>query len=175
MRARYSYYYKMIKMKTTIKFPQSIITQKTAPTKIATLIAVVLISIVLIISVFFVDYDTYPILSTTLILAALTGFILSAILPLTLKQAVHTQSNSPVICKIIYFKESKLSDVLAAAANSWDEIPAIAEGGKGVSMKIELVCTKDKSFAAYQIFKYIPYDYVVYNPIVYLNNNELPC
>lgn len=161
-------------MKTTIEFPENIITTQINRSKVATIATLIIVSAILIISTNFVDYDTHSTTSTIMISCAIAGIIASAIMSMSLKHAVLAKSNSPLVCKTIDFNESKHIEIaVVAAENRWSEIPSIAKDSSGVSMKIEVVYSKDKSFGAYQIFKYVPHSYEPCSEIIYISGDNI--
>ncbi len=161
-------------MKTTIKLPENIISTKINPLRVATIATLIVASVVLIILNSFIDYDTHSTVSAIIISGAIAGIIASAIMSMSLKHKVLIKSNSPLVCKTIDFNESKHIEIeIYAAENKWAEIPSIAKDSSGVSMKIEVIYSKDMCFGAYQIFKYVPHIYEPCSEIIYISSDNI--
>lgn len=157
-------------MKTTIKLPKNITSTEINSTKVAILSAVIIVTIMLFVSTAMIDFDSYSTLSSMMICAAIVGVIASGIMSCSLKHDVLTATHSPIMCKSIEFKESLYLEVQEAAVdNNWSKVKLLARESYGTAMMIEFVYSKDKRFAAYQIFKYVPHIYEPCGDIVYLD------
>ncbi|MFR9650853.1 MAG: hypothetical protein SNG35_02365 [Rikenellaceae bacterium] len=160
-------------MKTTIKFPNGLVESGYNSTLVSLLVSIIATGIMLIISYNLIDFEDDTIISTLIISGVLATIIAAAILSFQLKQTILASNGSPLICKTIEFKESEYIEVRESIADKrWSEIKNVINRECGVAMKMELVYTKDKSFAAYQFFKYVPHSFEPCSEVVYLDKDS---
>ncbi len=160
-------------MKTTINFPKGLVERQYNATVASALITIIVIGIMLILSYNLIDFQENKLISTLIICGILASIIAATTLSFSLKRAVLASNEAPLICKTIEFKESKLEKIHAAVAkDQWSQIEELGKYGAGISMKIELVYTKDNSFAAYQYFKYVPHSFEPCSEIIYLDKES---
>lgn len=161
-------------MKTTIKFPENLISTQINSTKVAMMCSIIVVTLMLFISTVLIDFDSHQTLSSMMICAGIFGVIASGLISLSLKHEVLTATHSPLVCRSIEFKESAYDDVLEAATeNRWTAVEFISKDSVGGVMKIELVYSTDKSFAAYQVFKYVPHNFESCSDILYINKEHI--
>ncbi len=161
-------------MKTDIKFPENIITNRVHSSKVALLITIITISVMMIITARIGEFSDSSIISPLIIVATIAGIIASAVIAMSLKRSVYSQTESPLKCHTIFFSESQ-GDAIAKAAsdNRWATIPKLAQCSSGSAMKLEVVYSNDMEFAAYQIFNYIPHSYEACSQIFYIDKEDI--
>ncbi len=161
-------------MKTSIIFPKNIIVNRVNPSKVASLVTVVVLSVMMILTTLIAKFDNSFIIPSITTIVSLAGVISSAIIAMSLKRDVYAKTESPLRCLSIEFAESKSEEILTAARdNRWSIIPSLAKNSAGVAMKLEVVYSKDLTFAAYQLFSYVPHTYESCSQIFYIEKDDI--
>lgn len=164
-----------IKMKTLINFPNNIITNRVNSSKVALAITITVICTMLVITTATGEFDNSSIIPSLTIAAIIIGVISLSIIAFSLKRPVYAKSESPLQTISLDFAESKFNDLLTAAEeNRWMMIPSLIEKSDGKAMKLEVVYSKDLSFAAYQFFAYEPHTYEPCSEITYIDKEDIP-
>lgn len=161
-------------MKTTIIFPNDLVDKHYNSTMIAALATIIIVGIMFIFSHNIIDYEYDTPLSILITCGVFATIVASIVLSFSLKDTTLSSSGSPLICKKIEFYESDYERIKELATeNKWVEIKSIAKNGNGIAMKLEFVYSKDKRFAAYQIFKYVPHSFEPCSEIFYINKEYI--
>lgn len=162
-------------MKTTIKLPTNLIETKIAPTRVATLIIIITFAILLWFSSNLLHLDSNSSIALLLKLLAVVGFTIAAARAGSLKEIIFAQSGSPLVERTIEFPESLRAEATnLIATQQWKKVTALSTGrGSGSVMRVELIYSKDKRFAAYQIFHYVPHLFEPCSEIIYINQEDI--
>lgn len=165
---------KEYKMKSPINLSENLITTKINPSKVMILIVLVIISIVLISSVLLFNFEENSIISTSVSAIAIITLIASGVMAFSLEHTVYKESGSPLLSKTIDFPSSKFTEIKDAVGNGkWMALPELTHSGSGATMKLEVVYSKDKSFAAYQFFHYVPHSYEKCSEIYFIKKEHI--
>ncbi len=161
-------------MKTAINFPKDLTINRVHSSKVAILITAITLSIMMIATTVVAEFEDSSIIPSITTIAAITGIIASVIIAMSLKRIVYAPTESPLKCISIEFAESKSDEIAKAAAdNRWSLIPSLTNDSHGTAMKMEIVYSKDSSFAAYQFFIYVPHNYEPCSQIFYIDKDDI--
>ncbi|MFI3264980.1 MAG: hypothetical protein SNG38_07495 [Rikenellaceae bacterium] len=161
-------------MKTEINFPKDIIINRIHATKVALLVAVIVLSIIMILTTVIAEFERTSIIPSITIMATIAGIIAAAIIAMSLKRKVYAPTESPLKCVVIDFAESKSSEIAKAVKdNRWSMVPQLAKNSNGAAMKLEVVYSADLGFAAYQFFSYVPHTYESCSQIFYIEKDDI--
>ncbi len=167
-------YYNKIKMKTTIKFPENIITNRVHASKVAALITIIVICAMMIITTSIAEFDNDSIVPPITTIATIVGIISSAVITMSLKRSVYAPTESPIKYIVLNFADSKCDEIAKAAHdNRWSDIPKLIQDSSGTAMRLEVVYSEDLKFAAYQFFSYVPHSYESCSQIFYIEKDNI--
>lgn len=161
-------------MKTKIVFPSNLIGKTTNIKRITTLIILSLLSISLILLASLSNLENT---STIYMLIATCGYfgLLGVLIAAcsTKKCAIYNPTKSKLVSKTFEFSAPDYNTVLSIVENKQISQLHNLQKGDGASIHLELIYSIDKKFAAYQFFKYIPYEYVADSSLHYVKDADL--
>ncbi len=161
-------------MKTTINFPKGLVESQHNANVVSALFSIILFGVVLIVSHNILDFESDSLYSSLIMGGVIVAIVASVILSFSLKRSVLSSSESPLKCRVVEFNESEYVAIKEAATKGqWSQIKSHAQMGDGIAMKMEIVHSRDKGFAAYQFFRYVPHSYEACSEIIYLEKDAL--
>lgn len=153
-------------MKTKIELPAEITKRKAETAKIAILCALAIICIGVIIYSTIIEAKTVTSIGYIMIIAILAATFTSK------SYLTYAPTNSRITVKILEFSATDFDLVQSLVDTLQIDQRRITNKELGANMHLEIAYSKDKTFAAYQFFKYIPYEYVAVSEIKYLTREE---
>lgn len=159
-------------MKTNIELPTSIVGKKIDVSKLVKLIAILIVSIAIIISIYALEINKMSAIYYALTICGYTGIITTIILLFRVKSPIYLLTNSKLKCKTIEFSTSNYDKIQSNIENGTiSKLNNSLDYGNG--MIVEIIYSEDYKFAAYQYFKYVPHYYEPDSEVHYIAKNNL--
>lgn len=154
-----------------IEFPAEMIGQKTDMKKMMTLVAVAVVSVAMIVYTGTSELDHTMFSYMLLCCLGYIGLLVVGIAAFgSKKYFTYAPTGCRLVRKTIEFNASDYDRVEQLLAQG--DLPNVRalRRGEGVRMKLEIAYTKDRAFAAYQIFQYLSYEYVPTTEVCYVDS-----
>lgn len=161
-------------MKSTIKLPKEMLLSRVSPSKLSLLITVVVVSVMMILTNMLVEFERDSIVPTATTAISFVGIIVSIALAFALRQDTLAATGSPLRSVAIDYSGDLYHRVEELVkARRWDLIDVAVACRSGRERRVELIYSKDFSFAAYQFFSYVPHQYEPSSEIHYIPKEKI--
>lgn len=157
-----------------IEFSAEMIGKKTDTAKIMVLLAVAALSVAMIAYTWSSDLDhtmrSYMLLSSL----GYIGLLAVGIAAFSPKSyTTYAPTGSRIICRTVEFSVEDYDRVKELLTKGQMQALRSVGRGQGARMKLEMAYAKDRSFAAYQFFQYVPYEYVPATEVRFLEQGQI--